>query len=168
SLDASAITGEDAARSTTTTFSSRAIRRARTSAVHAMLSPGAVPRMVTLRAPGPGAQISAARRSISLTGGDTSAEGAAVASRTSGSTALTTVSGTGCRTAEGSATGSSTTAGASVGASVSITTGPATGAWTGAGATASVRGVVIRSNSPVTTSPVVRSSVASVAISTIG
>ena len=53
STDTAEIVGEDADRSTTTTLALRAIRRASVSAVSVMLSLGAVPRIVTLRAASP-------------------------------------------------------------------------------------------------------------------
>ena len=66
STDTAAIVGDDADRSTTTTLASRAIRRASVSAVRVMLSPDAVPRIVTLRAASPALRKSSASCSISV------------------------------------------------------------------------------------------------------
>ena len=122
--------------------------------------------MVTLCAALPAAQRSRASCSTSLSGDGASVVGAIVTSLKSGSGGRTTGSGAGCRATGG--VGAGAAAGANVGAGISVKTGSAAGASATIGIAANERGAVIRSNSPVTIRPLMRSSVASVAISTIG
>ena len=135
--------GEDAARSTTTTFACRAIRRASVKAVSVMLSLDAVPRIVTLRAAPPAWTSSSASCSIS-----------SIPHRRSRYRVQT---GAGFEDLQ-----LASKYGAVGGDDVRI------GAGEDRSSQRSARGAVMRSNSPVTIAPEVSSKVASVAISTIG
>ena len=152
--------GEAAARSTTITLALRAIRRAMVSAVRVMLSLGAVPRTVTLRAATPAASSFSASCSTSRSSDSISGASGTATGSTAGSDS----------TAAGLDSAASLYSAANLGSAgglKTLATGSRSGAETDTKA-AAARGIVMRSNSEVTINPVDNISVASVAISTIG
>ena len=160
STDTAEMVGDDAAKSTTTTFALRAIRRAIVSAVNVMLSLAAVPRTVILRAAAPASRKSSARRSISEKLGNNVRSGRSRRPQAQQALALALAlalarlwlglrlghrGGNGCEQQ------------------------PARGPLRGADVkAATARGAVMRNNSPVTIAPAESIRVANVAISTIG
>src|SRR5580692_9760009 len=159
STETAEIVGEVAVRSTTMTLALCAIRRAMVSAVRVMLSLEAVPRMVTLRAATPAASSFSA--SCSTSDNSDSISGAS-GTATDSTAAFDSITGTDSIAGLDSAANLGST-----GAAKTFATGSRSGADTDTNA-AAARGIVIRSNSPVTINPLDSIRVASVAISTIG